>query len=559
MVYPTVAVDVVTEERFRPIAERGAAHTAAWVKAYGGPAIDWIFTSNMRNIPASEVLIDETSESPAGAARLPMTLLAAMAVLLLGVGLRTVRINEPPVEFHSTRQFHSALIARQYTAVMGGHSSGFDRRVIDASTESVIEPPIMEATTAVAWRLLDSEPTWFPRLLAIAAWAVGGWFLFRLLARLASPIAGVAGVATWSLLPYAVTATRTFQPEALLVSAIVGAIFALVVHDDHPSRRHLVVAGLASGLAVFVKVPAVFLIVPVFVVLSVRRGGLRSLWSRSSMAYAALMVAPSLAYHVYGFFIAGFLRGQQGGRIAPELLRTSLFWEQWGSMVETRFGVAVPVAAVLGVLLARGRARWVGASVFAGYVAFGLVFTYHYSTHDYYHLSLIIGLAIGIGLLADRLVALVTSARVRLVAPATAVVTVALVVMAIWLSPGSPIPQAVPDSVVHAEVVVPAEVRELVGGSTDAVLLAPSYGRSLSFYGEVAGRAWPRWDAPTDDAGVRRKFEKITAGTSPSYFIVTDIRQWDRQLALRSFLASGFRLVASRPDLVIYDLRSGAP
>jgi hypothetical protein len=202
--------------------------------------------------------------------------LVVLAMLVLGIGLRATRINDPLVDFSSTRQHHLALIARQYTEALFGNRSGLDRSVMLAAALSEIEPPFMEAATAVAWRLFDQEATWVPRTLAILAWTVGGWLLLLLLRRLASPVAAMGSVAVWSLLPFAVNATRTFQPEVLMVSAIVGAILALVVYDDSPTQRLLVIAGLAGGFTVLVKVPAMFLVVPVFLALAIRRGGMRS-------------------------------------------------------------------------------------------------------------------------------------------------------------------------------------------------------------------------------------------------------------------------------------------
>jgi hypothetical protein len=56
-------------------------------------------------------------------------------------------------------------------------------------------------------------------------------------------------------------------------------------------------------------------------------------------------------------WIGGFLAGQQGGRIQPDLLLTFRFWKRWAYLVMSRFGVVLPIAAVVGVVFARGRAR----------------------------------------------------------------------------------------------------------------------------------------------------------------------------------------------------------
>jgi hypothetical protein len=185
-------------------------------------------------------------------------------VLLLGGALvRSVRLNEPALAWQPTRQYNDALLARRYEQVLGGSAAGLDRAVVRAAAPAEIEPPILESITGVGWRVFGDEPLWFPRAVSILFWSIGGWLLFLLLRRLASPVAGVAGVVIWSFLPFSVTASRSFQPDPLMVSAITGALLASLVDDDEPSRRRLVIAGLAGGFAVLVKTPAIFFVGPV--------------------------------------------------------------------------------------------------------------------------------------------------------------------------------------------------------------------------------------------------------------------------------------------------------
>ena len=59
-------------------------------------------------------------------------------------------------------------------------------------------------------------------------------------------------------------------------------------------------------------------------------------------------------------------------------------------------------------------------------MVFGLVFTYHYRSHDYYHLPLIVPVAIGAGLLVSSLVSLVRSGRLSALTLGVAVVVLVL-------------------------------------------------------------------------------------------------------------------------------------
>jgi hypothetical protein len=498
--------------------------------------------------------------------RRPLVVVVAVLMLLLvGAGLRTVRLDQPGLEQYPTRQYNSALLARKYEQALGGTAGGLSHAVVSAAAPAEIEPPIMEAITAVEWRLSGSESLWFPRVLSILAWSLGGWFLYLVLERLASRVAGIVGVAVWSLLPFGIAATRTFQPDPLMVASIVGAVLALVMYDDEPSRRRLVVAGLAGGFAVFVKLPAVFLIAPVFVVLAYRRGGFRALWSRRTALYAALFIGPALVYNFYGLLVGGFLQGQEGGRVLPQLLVTATFWREWGRLVGATVGVVLPFVALAGLLVARGRARSVGFALLVGYVSFGLVFAYHYETHSYYHLPLVLVLAVALGLLADAVTSLVRRRRADLTSIGVAAATATIVLAGTQLGSFSMVPATISAATVHTEVAVPPEIGTLVHHATGLVFLAPSYGDTLKFYGGVAGTWWPtaadvklaefEGYAPQS---VRAQFDEIRRNPRTSYFVVTDMRGWQGQPDLRAYLRSHYRLVASRRDYVVYDLRGVA-
>ena len=64
----------------------------------------------------------------------------------------------------------------------------------------------------------------------------------------------------------------------------------LVIDDDRRTTKSLVLAGLAAGFALFVKVPALFFVVAAFIGLTWFGRGVRSLLSRRTLAFAALTV-----------------------------------------------------------------------------------------------------------------------------------------------------------------------------------------------------------------------------------------------------------------------------
>ncbi|MUH51970.1 MAG: hypothetical protein F2789_12260 [Actinobacteria bacterium] len=468
-------------------------------------------------------------------------------------------MNEPLVDYASTRQYYGALIAREYEQALGGSGAGLDPAVVSRAAPSPLELPINEAVTAIGWRLLGSEPMWAARALSILAWTLGGWMLFVLMRRLASPLAGVVAVGVWSLLPFAITASRSLQPDPLMVAAIVGAVLALVVYDDEPSRRHLIVAALAGAFALLAKLPAVFFIAPTFAALQWRRGGWSALWSRTTAVYAAAVLVPSVAYLAYGTWIDNFLQGQESGRIEPHLLLTVRFWKQWLYMVSHNIGIVAPIIGAAALLVAKGRSRWILGALFAGYVAFGLAFTVHYSTHEYYHLPLVAVLSVGVGLSVEWAVPFVRSRWTRLT-PVWLGITAAVVVAAsVRFGQYGFTPHPISNAARRSELTAPADIAVFLRNEAGVVTLAPQYGLSLRFHAGVTGGVWPgRNDEPPQDAGaVASTFAALRARHGARYFVITDMVEWHAQPLLRAYLDSRYVPLAAETDYIIYDLHEG--
>jgi hypothetical protein len=191
-----------------------------------------------------------------------------------------------------------------------------------------------------------------------------------------------------------------------------------------------------------------------------------------------------------------------------------------------------------------------------------MTFTYHYTTHSYYHLPLVFVLSVGIGLLAHAVVIFVRARRADLVSAGVATATAALVLAGTQAGAFPVIPAADTPAATNTEVAVPEKIGSLLNHATGVVFLAPSYGNTLEFYGGVAGISWPasadfnlsRIEGIAPESAQQR-FDKILQTTHAKLFVVTAMHQWQAQPDLRAYLNSHFPRVATHPDYLIYDLR----
>lgn len=321
--------------------------------------------------------------------------LALWGLLFAGTLIRLPHLVAPPLEFHATRQYRSAALARGYVIdALPGYSAQEHRAaVLLAAQMAPIEPPVFENAAALLYRMAGREALWMPRLLGVLAWTGGAVAMWWLVAPLLGALAGLAAVAVFLFLPYGVPASQAFQPDGLMTVLTVAAIAASFRRHCHPSTRAARVATLVAAAAVFIKPMAAFFVLPVEVSLSTSRDGwLRGL--RRSALWAAAVAMLAAAWYVYVTMTSASVFED---RFFPQLLTRSVFWTDWLRMIERVVPWPALVLAILGVITARGATRRGLLAAWMGYVTYGLLFSYHIHTHDYYSLPLIplVGWSVG--------------------------------------------------------------------------------------------------------------------------------------------------------------------
>jgi len=255
----------------------------------------------------------------------------------------------------------------------------------------LIEPQIMETLTAFGYCLVGSEQLWIPRLLSILFWLAGGVAVFLLGRDLTDANGGVAAATFYIALHYAVIASRSFQPDPLLTAAIVWALWAILRWQRQPGWGRAITAGLLGGLAIYVKSTAVFFIAGAWIGVILFGAGLKkALRNPQVWAMALLTVLPFAAYHVYGTAVLHLLESQFSLRFFPEMWIDPVFYLRWKGQIDSVVRFPWLLVGLAGVFLIRDKAaRSLIAGAFVGYFIYGIVFSYHSSTHDYYHLPLI--------------------------------------------------------------------------------------------------------------------------------------------------------------------------
>jgi hypothetical protein len=497
--------------------------------------------------------------------RARLELLFLLLLLVLGWAIRLYDLDEPPLDFHPTRQLFSALKARgiYYAA----HPQLLPPWQLEFALQQsrelpTIEPEILEHL--VAWTYTFSgEHLWVARLYSSFFWVAGGFFLWHLVRRRFSPGAAFLSLALYLFLPYAVIASRSFQPDPLMVAALVAFWCALDRWLETPSWRNTLTAALGGGLAILVKFPAAFFAYPPLLgglILPPYRHRLRQ---KETIALGVLMALPAALYLSYGLW-AGFLDQQFNGRFFPQLWLQPLTYLQWMQEAQRVAGVGGIALGLLGLTLLfspipRHLPSFFPAlilSLWSGYLLYGFTFTHHITTHDYYHLPLIPLMALSAASLLDRvLIALRPHFQFPPLQAALALIVLYALFGTLW---GLRAQMKAVDY--RPQAAMWAEIGEKLGHRAGVLALTADYGLSLAYWGWQPSQAWPT----AADLAYRQQrnerfnpqalFAEMSAGKR--YFLVTEFAELRRQPFLEAYLQTlplfaqgeGYRIYLLQPQ-----------
>ena len=474
--------------------------------------------------------------------------------------------------FHPTRQLFSALKARgMYYADASLTDAPAEQRqfaIQQGKLRATIEPEILEKLTAFTWKF-TGEQLWVARIYSSLFWLLGGVFLYLLARDLFSRDSALFATAFYLLLPYGVLASRSFQPDPLMVALIVGFWWAVnrwaqfLTPNSYPatqaSLKFTILASLLGGLAIFIKLSAAFFVIGGALGAALGRASLRDLVrNRQVWAMAILGILPGAAWVTYGL-TRGFLGQQFGGRFMPELFLSPSFYLGWADMLNNVLGLFTFALALLGLLLVNDKpTRALLLGLWGAYLAFAIFFDYHISTHDYYSLPLVPIAALALTPLADAVFVRLTesAAKSRVTRTLAASILTLGLVAVMWTSR-----VALKSTDYRPQALFWERMGETVRGYR-VVALTQEYALPLAYWGWTGAANWPD---STDieyhalrggDAAFEKTFAHLTK--NQELFLVTDLADLKRQPDLQAQL-SDFAIFTEGEGYIIYDLMEPLP
>ena len=475
------------------------------------------------------------------------------------MSIRLIDINDLPLDFHPTRQLFSALKARGIYYENAPNIPEWQREIAiqQWKTQPTLEPEIIEWIAVLSFRQKGSADLALPRIFSAFFWVVGGIFLFLSARRLVSPDGALLTASFYLFLPYSVYASRSLQPDPLMVSFLAIFIWALAGWQDEKNWRWAILAGLFGGLAILSKIIAIFFVAGGAIMVVLKTLPLKkALKTPQVWTIALLSLAPTLAYYINGLILSGARSQNYSGRFFPQMLISPSFYLRWGLKLNEVIGFLAIALILLALLLFPKEKKELIFGLWAGYLLYGLIFNYHFSTHDYYQLPILPLAALTLAPLGEMI-----SGTLR--ARISTGFFPRLILLTAWtlalLGSAWTVRTELRATDYRPLAETYSEIGDLLRNEGKVVALAKDYGYRLNYWGWLntshfpsAGDIWYQ-EKRGDPQSFAQIFEKHTK--ERAFFLVTDFDEWEKQKELREYLSNNYPLFVEEENYIIFDLR----
>lgn len=194
-------------------------------------------------------------------------------IIFLGTLLRMINLNQPLLEGASTRQVQTAMIARNFynhgfnlfypqIEGYGGDNPGY------VMQEFYIIPFI----AALFYKLLGGVHEWVLRLLSVFSYIMATIMIYKLASYYFNKKIGVISAFLFSISPLSIYLGRAVHPEMAMIFFNMSAIYFFSKWIDEGKFHYGFLAAFAFVFAVLLKVPNLYLLLPLTVIAYMRFG-----------------------------------------------------------------------------------------------------------------------------------------------------------------------------------------------------------------------------------------------------------------------------------------------
>jgi hypothetical protein len=268
-----------------------------------------------------------------------------------------------------------------------------------------------------------------------------------------------------------------------------------------------------------------------------------------------LSALPLVIFTLYGLWVLE-LGEQFGGRFFPDLLKDPSHYIKWFNEVLKIMAFPWLLGGLLGMFAFRkADQRAFVIALWFGYGLYGLLFPYHFLTHSYYHLPLIPVVGLSLASISEYVFQGIRNLKPGLL---HTLVILGIVAFGIFIQLWNT--RILLSEDFRHEPAYWREVGETVGYDTNVVALSQDYSNRIAYYGWINALNWPgvgHFNYRELRGGKPVEFDEWFAEYSEGkdFFLITRLKELDRQPELKDALYEGYEIFAEGPGYIVFDLK----
>lgn len=317
-----------------------------------------------------------------------------LLLIVIGFGLLHIyKLNAPILDTHAWRQADTLAVARNF---LEESANIFYPRIDIRQTYSGItgmEFPLYNYLVFLSAKVVGLH-FWLARAWSVLFGLLGIGFLYGLLRRRYSQAAANWGAFFMAASPLWFYFARNVQPDTMMVAFSVGSLYLMQRFKDSAKQLWFVASVLLLSVAMLVKLPAVFVLLPLAVIAWEGRKALRA-WM--VIVASAVVAAPSIVWYQHAKALSdGYGLGRyfyEGFNLKANLavLKQAEFYKhvyvlRIPSLV---MGLVASLLAIVGFVRSILRRDWLLLAWLVSTVVFTVLFPAKFLAHTYYSLPFV--------------------------------------------------------------------------------------------------------------------------------------------------------------------------
>ena len=228
---------------------------------------------------------------------------ASILVFTIGFAIRCIAIDSPLVDFSYNRQVFTASIARNFYHF--GFNISYPEIDFAGDQPGYIEVEFQFYTLLVAllYKIFGIHE-WLGRLVSVIFWSGSFWYLAALIKKFLGKNCSLFGLMFYCLSPLGIYYSRTFMPDSAMIFFSVGLIYYFSCWIENDRNTNLALATFFAALAFLVKVPTLYLGLPLLY-LTWQKFGIRMFINKRLWLFLVLSLLPALLwyYHAHQIYL----------------------------------------------------------------------------------------------------------------------------------------------------------------------------------------------------------------------------------------------------------------